>query len=56
MENKFLLDGGLSGRAVSLQVSEAAAGISVRWLRKTLSVGFGNPATNSHFRPEQLRL
>ncbi len=42
MERKFLLGGGLRGQTVSSQVGETAAGISVKWLRKMVGVGFGN--------------
>ena len=35
---------------------ETAAGISVRWLRKAVSVGFGNSATNSHFQRGAARI
>lgn len=33
---------------MSFRVSETAAGISVRWLRKVARVGFGNYIINCH--------
>lgn len=41
---------------MSFRVSETAAGISVRWLRKVARVGFGNDIINRHFSLEEFLL